>query len=134
MSNSVETDFAYLQSLGVTSEDIQALLADVKHTTFVVAQSVFSGVTADKPSVSVPIVLGSRTIKFTLRKNLSDNDWWLDEESGDAVEHTLFGLHKFAHYDADYTYIIVSPYAWSADSLEDQLLCLNSASLLIRYN
>ena len=132
MYDSLENEYTYLQSLGVTSEDLTTLLVDTKHTTFVVAQSVFSGVTKDEPSTSVTVSLGSRTLKLTLRKNISDSDWWLDEESGNTKEHTLFGLHKFAHYDADYTYIIVSPYAWS-DNIEDQLLCLNSASLLIRY-
>ena len=134
LTDDEENEITYLQSLGVTAEDLETLQLDTQHKEFAVAQNVFNGVTADVFSISVPIVLGNTTIQFTLRSDLSDTDWWLDEESGFGKEHTLFGLHKLAHYEKKYTYIIVSPYEWDKEDVKKQLLCMSNASLLIRYN
>lgn len=134
MADSIENEVTYLQSLGVTAEDLDVLNTDIRHTEFAIAQSVFSGISEDKPSATVPVVLGSTTVQLTIRRNLSDNDWWIDEDNGSDKEHTLFGLHKFAHYEKSYTYIIVSPYEWDDEDIKKQLLCISNASLLIRYN
>lgn len=134
MSDSVENEIAYLQGLGATAKDLEVLSSDTSHSEFAVAQEVFSGISQDLSSATVPVVLGSTTIQLTLRKDLSDKAWWIDEDSGSDKEHTLFGLHKLVHYEKDYTYIIVSTYEWDNEDLSKQLLCISNASLLIRYN
>ena len=47
MADSIEDEVTYLQSLGVTAEDLDTLNTDIRHTEFAIAQSVFSGISED---------------------------------------------------------------------------------------
>ena len=134
---SVESDLEYLYSLGATKNVLFALSEDIKDD-FVIIPLPFSELTSvATKSFSVSVVFGGNTVTLELRKDLSDNDWWITENgsvNGSNYSHIgRFTLNSFIHEYADFTYIIVSPY--ELDTTEDKMAvrCLANSSLLLKY-
>lgn len=134
---SVESDLEYLYSLGATKNVLFALSEDIKDD-FVIIPLPFSELTSvATKSFSVSVVFGGNTVTLELRKDLSDNDWWITENgsvNGSNYSHIgRFTLNSFIHEHTDFTYIIVSPY--ELDTTDDKMAvrCLANSSLLLKY-
>ena len=134
---SVESDLAYLNTLGATESVLTALFEDTKDD-FVIVECPFRDVasTAIK-SFTVPIVFGDNTIEITVRKNLSDKEWWITEKGtvNGAAFYSVgkFTLGSFIHEHKDFTYILVSPYAYNPEEEKLCLQCFTNCSLLLKY-
>lgn len=134
---SVESDLAYLNTLGATENILTALFEDTKDD-FAVVECPFRDVSSTAiKSFTVPIVFGDNTIEITVRKNLSDNEWWLTEKgtvNGSSFSSIgKFTLGSFIHEHKDFTYIIVSPYTYNPDEEKLCLQCFTNCSLLLKY-
>lgn len=134
---SVESDLEYLYSLGATKNVLSALSEDTKDD-FVVIPLPFSELTSvATKSFSVSVVFGGNTVTLELRKDLSDNDWWITENgsvNGSNYSHIgRFTLNSFIHEHADFTYVIVSPYELDTTDEKMAVRCLANSSLLLKY-
>ena len=133
---SVESDLAYLNSLGATSSVLSSLLKDTKDD-FVVIPFPFAELNSTTRSFTVPISFGGNTVSLEVRKDLSDNEWWITENgsvNGDNYTHIgRFTLNSFIHEHADFTYIIVSPYPFEKEEDKTSFQCLANCSLLLKY-
>ena len=129
-----QEELDYLYALGATDSVLKDLALDDDHDTFVVCAQPFSALTdSSAQAVSVPVEFGGTTVTFDLRKTLSDGSWWLTEE-GNESSIQRFVLDTYKHRYGPFTYIIVSPYAYSedfSDALKQQ--CIANCSLLIKY-
>ena len=129
-----QEELDYLYTLGATDSVLKDLALDDDHDTFVVCAQPFSSL-ADSyaQAVSVPVEFGGTTVTFSLRKALSDGSWWLTEEEDESAPQR-FVLDTYKHRYGAFSYIIVSPYAYSedfSDALKRQ--CIANCSLLIKY-
>lgn len=135
---SVESDLKYLNSLGATENVLNALYDDNKDD-FEIVELPFSEVVSTSiKSFSVPISFGTNNITLTLRKDLSDNEWWITEEGSVNAKPFYstgrFTLNSFIHKHKEFTYIIVSPYKYEVDQNEKLTLqCMANCSLLLKY-
>lgn len=133
---SVETDLSYLTMLGANEQVLTALYTDTKDD-FEIVECPFKDLNStDTKSFTVPIVFGSNTVEITIRKNLSDNEWWISEQGTVNGENFSsigrFTLNSFIHKHKDFTYIIVSPYEYGTDD-KLNLQCFINSSLLLKY-
>lgn len=129
-----QEELDYLYALGATDSVLKDLALDDDHDTFVVCSQPFSAlIDSSAQAVSVPVEFGGTTVTFSLRKTLSDGSWWITEE-GEESSTQRFVLDTYKHRYSSFTYIIVSPYAYSED-LSDALKrqCIANCSLLIKY-
>ena len=138
MSDILQNEVDYLKQLGTPKSIIDTFAEDTAHDNFCVIPTPFSEFTSSIKAYSFVASFGGNTVVFTIRKTLSDGEWWLDEEASidneTFSEHTLFRLDTLAHFDRKYTYAIVSPYKYSSDAtLEEQLQCISNCSILLRY-
>lgn len=127
-----QEELDYLYALGATDSVLKALALDDDHDTFVVCSQPFSALSdSSAQAVSVPVEFGGATVTFSLRKTLSDGSWWITEEESAPQR---FVLDTYKHRYGAFSYIIVSPYAYSedfSDALKRQ--CIANCSLLIKY-
>lgn len=134
---SVESDVTYLKSLGTTKGVLEALIADTKDDLEVVTAPFSELLNSSDKAFTVPISFLGNTLQITVRKDLSDNDWWITEEgtvNGEEVKFiSRFTLNSFLHKHANYSYIIVSPYEYNKDDDKLSISCIANASLLIKY-
>lgn len=134
---SVESDLAYLNSLGSTEGVLNALFEDTKDD-FVIVECPFRDITSTAiKSFTVPITFGSNTVDITVRKDLSDDEWWITEKGTVNGENFnsigRYTLGSFIHEHKDFTYIIVSPYEYKPEEEKLCLQCIANSSLLIKY-
>lgn len=133
---SVESDLDYLYSLGVTESVLTALEKDTKDD-FVIIPFPFAELNYTTRSFIVPISFGGNTVSLEVRKDLSDNEWWITENgtvNGNNYSHIgRFTLNSFIHEHADFSYIIVSPYPFEKDEDKTSVQCLANCSLLLKY-
>lgn len=127
-----QEELDYLYALGATDSVLKDLALDDDHDTFVVCSQPFSALSdSSAQAVSVPVEFGGATVTFSLRKTLSDGSWWITEEESAPQR---FVLDTYKHRYGAFSYIIVSPYAYSedfSDALKRQ--CIANCSLLIKY-
>ena len=131
---SEQSDYMYLTNLGATDSVLNSL-AEELNDDFVVVDTPFAPIETDNAySVTVPIEFGGNAISLTLRKDLSDDNWWLVEEgsvNGQKVAYTSrFTLDSFIHYHGVFTYIIVSPFKFTESTARS---CIAHSSLLVKY-
>ena len=135
---SVESDLSYLKSLGTSESVLNALYEDNKDD-FEVVELPFSEITSTAiKSFTVPVSFGANNVTLTLRKDLSDNEWWITEEGTVNAQPFYsigrFTLNSFIHQHKEFTYIIVSPYSYEVDQNEKLTLqCMANCSLLLKY-
>ena len=129
-----QEELDYLYALGASDRVLKDLVLDDDHDTFVVCSQPFSALTDSyTQAVSVPVEFGGTTVTFSLRKTLSDGSWWITEEENESAPQR-FVLDTYKHRYGAFSYIIVSPYAYSedfSDALKRQ--CIANCSLLIKY-
>lgn len=134
MDEKTQEELHYLYALGATDSVLKDLALDDDHDTFVVCPQPFSAIAdSSVQAISVPVEFGGTTVTFSLRKTLSDGSWWLTEEGDESVVQR-FVLDTYKHRYSFFTYIVVSPYAYSedfSDALKRQ--CIANCSLLIKY-
>ena len=134
---SVESDLAYLTTLGATENILTALFEESKDD-FVIVECPFRDITSIAiKSFTVPITFGSNTVELTVRKDLSDDEWWITENGTvNGQNFTSIGrftLGSFMHEHKDFTYILVSPYSYTPSEEKLCLQCIANSSLLIKY-
>lgn len=134
---SIETDLSYLQSLGATNGVLFSISEDTKDD-FVVTELPFFELSQSlDTSFTVSVSFGGNSVNISIRKNLSDNEWWIVEEgsvSGESVNFVQrFTLNSFMHKYAPYTYVIVSPYEYNSDDEKLARQCIANSSLLVKY-
>lgn len=134
---SVESDLTYLTTLGATESILTALFEDTKDD-FEIVECPFRDVTSTATkSFTVPITFGSNTVDLTIRKDLSDNEWWITEKGTVNGENFnsigKYTLGSFIHEHKDFTYILVSPYEYNPDEEKLCLQCIANSSILIKY-
>lgn len=132
-----EDEVTYLKSLGVTKSVLEALQLDTKDDLELVEKPFAELLNSSDKAFTVPISFLGNTLQLTLRKDLSDNDWWITEEgsvNGESVSFiSRYTLDSFFHKHASYSYIIVSPYAYNTEDEKLALSCIANSSLLIKY-
>ncbi len=138
MSDPLQEEIDYLKQLGTSKSVIDTFAEDTIHDNFCVIPTPFSEFTKSVKAYSFVASFGGNTVVFTIRKTLSDNEWWIDEEATidneTFTEHTLFRLNTLAHFDRKYTYALVSPYTYESNAtLEEQLQSIANCSILLRY-
>lgn len=126
-----ELTLAYLNSLGATTEVVRELLEEHNDDTILVEKPFIQVLNNEDSSFSVDVSFMGNQCTFTLRKDLSDSQWWILENgtvNGTAYTATQrFTLNSFLHFHKDFTYMIVSPY-----SMDNMLMCIAHSSLLIK--
>lgn len=134
-----DAELTVLYSLGATEELLKQFAREDQHDNSVICETPFSSLQdTNAESIVVPITFGGNTVNFSLRKDLSDNAWWIIEEgtiNGEAYSSVQrFVLNSFHHIRDSWEYIIISPYEYN-EQLSDQLKrqCIANSSLLIKY-
>jgi hypothetical protein len=136
MSAQEQNDALYLKQLGASNFVVTALMADTTHDTFCVLEKPFGELTENIFAYTTTVSFGANTLKLTLRKTFSDNNWWIDEEGvfeGKSYRHSsLVRFNSYVHFNSEFTYILVSPYTFTND-IKEQIACLANCSFLLRY-
>lgn len=129
---SANDDYKYLQSLGMPDYVLKDL-AEEGNDDFVVIEKPFAQVlTSDDKSFTVPMEFAGNQIELTLRKDLTDNNWWIEENgtvNGESYTSiSRFTLNSFIHFHKNFTYIFVSPYP-----IDNMDMSVAFSSLLVKY-
>lgn len=134
---SVSSDLSYLQSLGASIDTLKFLAEDTKDDFEIIVTPFLELSSNANKSFTSTIVFGDNTVELTLRKDLSDNDWWITESgvvNGKSLKSIgRFTLDTLIHEHNTFTYIIVSPYPYDPNDNKLSIQCIAQSSLLIKY-
>lgn len=127
-----------LISLGCTEEAIKSIAEDTERESIAVIERPFSELETVNGSFSISISFGTYSMIFTLRRKLTDRSWYIIEEGTvNGTEYkrvSEFKLLSFMHFVDSYTYMLVSPYAYTEDMTDEYALALiKNLSIVLKY-
>ena len=128
----------YLLSLGATETALSSIAEDVHRSNLSVIYCPFSALTDINGNVTITVTIGENPLNFSLRRKFTDKKWYLQEEGTvdgeDYIRTSEVSLLSFKHFTDKFTYMLVSPYAYTDDMTEDYALTLlQSMSLIVKY-